>query len=177
MYANAAIFMLAGTETTATLLSGVTYHLLRNPAKLQRLTAEIRSAVNQPSSSDDADDAQDQSQDDKFTLESLQKLKYLSAVLDEGMRLYPPVPSPLWRVTPDGGTTICGGFVPAGTRVAVTAYAASRSRENFRDAELFVPERWLTGESSEEEARRYEGDKREVVQGFSVGGRNCLGRR
>jgi len=116
-------------------------------------------------------------EEDKFTLEALQKLKYLSAVLDEGFRLYPPVPSPLWRVTPKGGTTVWGGYVPAGTRVAVTAYAASRSPVNFKDPEAFVPERWLAGEEEEDEAKRYKGDRREAMQGFSVGGRNCLGRR
>ncbi|KAK4445140.1 cytochrome P450 monooxygenase rdc4 [Podospora aff. communis PSN243] len=156
MYSNAAIFMLAGTETTATLLSGVTYYLLRNPEKLTRLKGEIRGAF--------AADAPGE-----FTMESLQKVRYLSAVLNEGLRLYPPVPSPLWRVTPEGGREICGGYVPGGTRVAVTSYAASRSEENFWDAEDFVPERWLG------EDERYGMDKREVVQAFSVGARNCLG--
>ncbi|EKG09420.1 Cytochrome P450, partial [Macrophomina phaseolina MS6] len=48
MHANGAFLMLAGTETTATLLSGLTYHLLRNPDKLQKLTAEIRSTFASP---------------------------------------------------------------------------------------------------------------------------------
>ncbi|KAK0614378.1 toxin biosynthesis cytochrome P450 monooxygenase [Immersiella caudata] len=156
MHSNAAIFMMAGTETTATLLSGVTYHLLRNPDKLGRLAEEIRGAF--PSDTKE-----------NFTLEALQKLKYLSAVLNEGLRLYPPVPSPLWRVAPREGNEICGDYVPEGTRVAVTAYAASRSDVNFRDAEEFVPERWLGEED------KYASDKREVVQPFSVGARNCLG--
>jgi cytochrome P450 len=155
MYSNAAIFMLAGTETTATLLSGVTYHLLRNPDKLTRLTEEVRGAFQDG---------------DTFTLEELQRLKYLSACLEEGLRLYPPVPSPLWRITPEGGSEICGRHVPGGARVAVTAYAASRSPENFRDPEEFVPERWLGEEG-------YEGDRRDVVQPFSVGPRNCLGQK
>jgi hypothetical protein len=42
--ANAAVLTLAGSETTATLLSGLTYHLLKNPEALRKLTAEIRSA-------------------------------------------------------------------------------------------------------------------------------------
>ena len=44
MHSNAELFMLAGTETTATLLSGLTYYLCRSPWVLQRLTKEIRGA-------------------------------------------------------------------------------------------------------------------------------------
>lgn len=43
MYANSNIFMIAGTETTATLLSGLTFYLLKNPDKLAKLVEEIRS--------------------------------------------------------------------------------------------------------------------------------------
>ena len=42
MHSNASIFMLAGTETTATLLSGLTYYLLTHPEKMEKLLAELR---------------------------------------------------------------------------------------------------------------------------------------
>lgn len=42
--ANAGLLVIAGSETTATLLSGVTYLLLRNPRCLRRVTEEVRSA-------------------------------------------------------------------------------------------------------------------------------------
>lgn len=42
MHSNAGFFMLAGTETSATLLSGLTYYLLKNPSTLEKLTDEIR---------------------------------------------------------------------------------------------------------------------------------------
>ena len=41
---QAAIFIVAGSETTASLLSAVTYLLLINPSALSKLTAEIRGA-------------------------------------------------------------------------------------------------------------------------------------
>lgn len=41
---------------------------------------------------------------------------------------------------------------------------------NFRDPEMFVPERWL-GDP------RYDGDAKEVLQPFSIGPRNCLGKK
>jgi cytochrome P450 len=43
MYGNCRVFMSAGTETTATLLSGLTYYLLQNLAKMSKLIHEIRS--------------------------------------------------------------------------------------------------------------------------------------
>ena len=155
MHSNAAIFMLAGTETTATLLSGMTFYLLKNPDKLSRLTDEIRDSF---------------TPEDQFTLESLQRLKYLAACLEEGLRLYPPVPSPLWRVTPQEGNDICGGWIPGGTRVAVTPFVAFRSPLNFEDAGAFIPERWMPEGG-------YNDDKKHAVQPFSVGPRNCLGKK
>jgi cytochrome P450 len=44
MHANADLLMIAGTETTATMLSGLTYHLLINNDAMGRPTREIREA-------------------------------------------------------------------------------------------------------------------------------------
>lgn len=45
MEANANILIIAGSETTVTLLSGVTYWLLRTPDALRKVTHEIRSSI------------------------------------------------------------------------------------------------------------------------------------
>jgi len=91
--------IIAGSETTATLLSGTTYHLLQNPDKLAILTKEVRDAF---------------SSEDEINISSVNKLKYLLAVLDEGLRIYPPVPGGLPRRVPAPGETILGRYVPAG---------------------------------------------------------------
>src|ERR1700761_3461048 len=44
MHSNGSLFMIAGTETTATLLSGLLYYLLVNPDTMKKLTREIRDA-------------------------------------------------------------------------------------------------------------------------------------
>src|ERR1700755_639339 len=85
MYSNASLFMIAGTETTATELSGMTYYLLKNPDKLKNLTDEIRGAF-----ASDAD----------ITMERVAQLKYVQAVVEEGLRLYPPVANGLPRIVP-----------------------------------------------------------------------------
>ena len=70
--ANASVLIIAGSETTSTLLSGITYLLLRNPEQLERLTDEVRSSFKS---------------DDEITLLSVNKLEYMLACLNEGLRL------------------------------------------------------------------------------------------
>lgn len=65
---------------------------------LQKLTSEIR-------------DAHGSFED--INLESIQRLPYLHAVLQEGLRMYPPVPSILPRRVPAGGAVIDGIWVGA----------------------------------------------------------------
>lgn len=43
---NSMVLIVAGSDTAATLLSGLFYLLLRNPGCLQKITHEIRSAFN-----------------------------------------------------------------------------------------------------------------------------------
>ena len=76
MYVNANLFMIGGTETTARLLSGLTYHLLKNADKMKKLTSEIRGAFER---------------EDDISIERLQQLTYLNACLEEGLRIYPPM--------------------------------------------------------------------------------------
>ncbi|KAI1132311.1 cytochrome P450 [Nemania abortiva] len=152
-YANAELFMVAGTETTSSLLTGLTYYLIRNPDKMKILTDEIRGAFGS-----DAD----------ITFEALRKLEYLNACIREGLRVYPPAPSAFQRVIPEGGNPVMGKWFPAGIRVSVHPTAANLSPVNFRDPKEFVPERWL-GDP------KYKDDVREAHQPFSFGPRNCLG--
>lgn len=80
---------------------------------------------------------------DDITLEGLARLEYLQAVLQEGLRMYPPVPIGLPRVTPEGGSTIDGYWVPPNVSLAVNQFATYRMAENFAKPYEFHPERWL----------------------------------
>ncbi|KAF9694889.1 hypothetical protein EKO04_006712 [Ascochyta lentis] len=157
MDANAVVFLVAGSETTATTLSGTTYLVLKNSAAYSRLVTEIRSAF--PKAAD-------------ITLDAVNALPYLLAVLQEGLRYYPPVPTGFPRVVPGAGQQVSGHFIPGGTSVYVSQHAANHSARNFADADAFVPERWVEGERG----GKYEADRREVVQPFSFGPRSCLGK-
>ncbi|KAL2285704.1 hypothetical protein FJTKL_07712 [Diaporthe vaccinii] len=152
--ANAGLLVVAGSETTATLLSGVTYLLLRNPRCLRRVTEEIRSSF--------------QSEHD-ITFSSVQNLPYMLACLREALRYYPPVAGPMPRVVPKGGANIAGHFVPEGTVVGVAQWLMNHTERNFSDPFGFKPERFLAPEE-------FPGDKLDAVQPFSVGPRDCVGK-
>jgi cytochrome P450 len=98
MHTNADMFMIAGTETTATLASGLIYYLLMNLDKMRTLQDEIRGTFEAC---------------EDMTIGRLAQLKYLNACIEEGLRMYPPVPIGLPRLTPPGGTAICGEWIPA----------------------------------------------------------------
>ncbi|KAH7066434.1 cytochrome P450 [Paraphoma chrysanthemicola] len=154
MNSNASIFMVAGTETTATLLSGLTFLLLTHPKSMEKLVDEIRGTF---------------SSSYNITMEAIAGLPYLNACIKEALRRYPPVPGGPPHKTPADGSTICGHYVPPNVFVAAHQLPTYTSPTFFRDPLDFVPERW-TGDP------RYANDERAVVQPFSVGSRDCLGK-
>ena len=95
--ANGEVIIIGGSETTATLMSGLVFHLLKSPHILEKLNKEVRDAFQSPS---------------QMTFAAEAKLRYLQACLDEALRIYPPVPSMLSRLTEPEGNVISGHFVP-----------------------------------------------------------------
>ncbi|OJJ02879.1 hypothetical protein ASPVEDRAFT_131535 [Aspergillus versicolor CBS 583.65] len=158
--ANSNILIIAGSETTATLLSGITYYLLRNPEVLAKATSEVRAVMNKES-------------DITFQKVSAE-LPYMLACFEEAFRLYPPVPTGLPRRT-ISPVNIAGFDLPIGTTVFVHQSGAYQSPANFHDPQRFIPERWLP-ESKRDPASPFYSDNRDVLQPFSVGPRNCIGR-
>ncbi|KAK8099821.1 Cytochrome P450 monooxygenase [Apiospora kogelbergensis] len=157
MHSNAEIMMLAGTETTASALSGLFYTLLTHPAEMERAKAEVRAAF---ASGRD------------MTLESMGGLKYLHACISEAMRVYPRCRPDSPVLSPKAATWFWGdGFPKVSTNVVVMQAAAYRSPEGWKDPGRYVPERWLGGGSAGE----YRDDRRDWHQPFSFGPRNCLG--
>lgn len=92
------LLIVAGSETSATLLSGVIFYLLKNPSTLERLTNDVRTGFPDIG---------------EMTMQKLAKLPYLNACLQEALRMYPPVPGMLTRDMLPGGGIINGYFIPA----------------------------------------------------------------
>lgn len=100
-----ALFISAGTDTTATALTGWTYFVSTHPEVYSRLTNEMRGALTTESD---------------VVWEKVRELRYLEATLNEALRLFPPSPASQQRIVPRGGATVDGYHLPAGTTVAVS---------------------------------------------------------
>lgn len=99
IYANFSFLTTAGSETTATVLSGAMNYLANNPEKLQVLATEVRQSFKA---------------EGEISLDALRHLPYLNAVINEALRLCPPVPWMLPRRVPASGGEVAGVWLPGG---------------------------------------------------------------
>jgi cytochrome P450 len=129
--------------------------LMRTPHAYKKLTAEVRAFEKV----------------DEMTFLKLQELPYMNACLEEGMRIFPSIPTGLTRTVPKGGDSVAGEWIPGGTTVSVYSWAATHSETNFSQPESFIPERWL-----DESGATYSTDRKDASQPFSLGPRGCIGR-
>jgi cytochrome P450 len=147
------VLIIAGSETSATLLSGAVFYLLKNPSWLHRLQSEL---------------AENFHSEEEMSFASLSQLKVMQAILMETSRIYPPTPTMLPRRTYGQGVVVADTYIPQDVTVGIPQFAAYRSSRNFKNADTFAPQRFLDDEE-------YKDDKRSIIQPFSVGPRNCIG--
>jgi len=141
--------LLAGHETTASTLGWTFYLADKHPEVWQRLHEEAVSALG----------------DRLPTFEDLNNLRYTSMVIEEAMRLYPPV----WILTRQSlAEDEVGGYhVPAGVDVLICPYTMHRNPQFWEDPERFDPERFNPDQSK---AR-----PRYAYLPFGAGPRFCVG--
>ena len=143
----------AGTITTAHSLKTITYHLIANPSSCERLKAELHAAMPTPHA--------------HLPLQCLEQLPYLTAVINEGLRLAYGVSSRLQRVAPDRALVFHDWVIPAGTPVSMTSVHMHNNVDIFPEPRVWKPERWL------EQDPMIRLDRYLVP--FSKGTRACLG--
>lgn len=138
---EAVLNLTAGSDTSATTIRAVLLNVMTRPRLYRLLTEEIDDAISRGLLSKDASTV--------ITEDQAKQLPLLQATIREGLRWYPAVAAELSKVTPPEGDTICGYFVPGGTKVGCSIKAVHRNEELFGpDAESFRPERWLLSSSS-----------------------------
>lgn len=148
LHAQVLTFVTGSFETTGTLLSWVLLLLAEHPSWWKRLREEaISSNV----------------ADSELTT-ALLNLPVLRAVLNEALRLYPPI----WLLSRIAQEDVTLGeyLIPRGTRIYISPYVTQRIEALFPDADSFNPERWLISDNPV--------PKFSFIP-FSRGKRSCIG--
>jgi cytochrome P450 len=141
--------VVAGHETTATGLNWTWYLLSQHPEAEARLHAEFDAAPERH----------------PLDLAASGELPWARAVVDEALRLYPPV----WVFTRNAlEADTLGGFpVAAGTDIMLPTYVIHRHPRYWHDPEAFRPERFAPGGEGQGASFAY--------IPFGAGPRRCLG--
>ncbi|KAL8925403.1 MAG: hypothetical protein Q9208_003495 [Pyrenodesmia sp. 3 TL-2023] len=127
--------LIAGRDSTASLLGNVFFVLARRPDVWAKLRKDVDELNGEPPS-----------------FEQINNLTYLRYVLNETLRLYPVVPLNTRMAVADTVLPLGGGqdgksplFIPAGTNVGWNLYTMQRRTDIYGDdADEFKPERWET---------------------------------
>jgi cytochrome P450 len=133
--------ILAGSDTTSTVLTSAIMYLATTPHAYIALKRVIRDAVASGVVAHGK----------PITFQAALDLPYLQAVIYEAMRVRFPVNYGHYKKVPPGGDTIHGVFLPGGTALGHNSLAITRNEKIFgRDPHLFRPERFLEPECDAE---------------------------
>lgn len=144
-------FFIAGHETTGNVLSWAFYLLLRNPENFEKLHHEINFVVGNHAA----------------TLDDLPKLEYTEMILNETMRLYPPI----WLIERRAinEDKIEQYFFPKNAIMIISPYTIQRHIRYWQEPNKFFPERFLPENSLNR--------PKNVFIPFGLGPRVCIGKQ
>ncbi|CAG8978209.1 hypothetical protein HYALB_00011444 [Hymenoscyphus albidus] len=149
--------LISTSDTTSSTLTCLLFELARQPDVFKRLQGEIDQCFKNYG-------------DDIPGHFELSKLEYLQACIDEALRLYPPLPSGVQRMTPPEGLQIDDDLhIPGDTIVQVPLYTMYRDERLFKCPDRFIPERWTTRRELVTEAACF--------TPFHIGSFSCVGKQ
>jgi len=143
-------FLFAGHETTSLALTYTCYLLAANADIQAQVQTEVDSVLN-----------------DDPTIEDYAQLEYTTAVIEESLRLFPPVYMVLRE--PSRDVRLRGYTLSAGQTMILPQTVVHRDPRWWDDPEMFRPERWL--EHQEPHSHEY------AFFPFGGGPRHCIGMR
>ncbi|KAL3441549.1 cytochrome P450 [Aspergillus insuetus] len=129
------LMIITGSDTTGVAMANAFYFLAKHPVVYKKLQAELDQAFPQISNLVD------------FSYETLRRLPYLEAVINETNRLKPAVPSGQPRQTPPGGLQVDEMWIPGDTIVVIPQHVIQRDDRYFPSGAEFIPERWIEQKS------------------------------
>ncbi len=142
-------YLWAGTETTALTLAWAMYLASAHPEAAERIRREGEEVLG----------------DREPTAADYTALAYTRAVIQETMRIYPPIWG-LIRVA-DGEDEIGGKQVQPGDRIVMFAYGVHHDPRFWEEPEKFMPERWMGDAAKKRQKYTY--------LPFGGGRRSCIG--
>lgn len=135
--------LIAGSDSTAIGLRAILYFLCRHADVYAKLQKEVDDAFNSGAISS------------PVRYSEGAKLEYLNAVVTEALRAHAATGFVLEREVPQGGVTISGTFIPAGTIVGINSWVMHANKQVYgEDAEEFRPERWFDSAERVREMKR-----------------------
>jgi cytochrome P450 len=146
---EAAVIFMAGHETTANTLAWTWYLLSQAPEVAANLHAELDAVLGGRAP----------------TLADVPRLAYTRAIIEETLRLYPPVPMLAREAVRD--TELYGRPVKKNSLVIVVPWLLHRHKQFWDEPDAFMPERFLPG--AERPTDKY------AYVPFSIGPRVCPG--
>ncbi|KAJ3556409.1 hypothetical protein NPX13_g10140 [Xylaria arbuscula] len=149
LHGDAVTIILAGSGTVSVSLTFAFYQLAKDPSQQQKLFDEIKDVK-----------VNDRAQ--------LQNCRYLTAFINETLRLYPPVPTAGNRMTPPQGVTVNNQYIPGGITIVAPKYLIHRLESSYEEADQFIPERWTTRTDMVKENKGF--------APFSQGKYGCIGK-
>ncbi|KAF1999717.1 cytochrome P450 [Amniculicola lignicola CBS 123094] len=149
---EAAIVVGAGSHTTAHTLAMMTYHLLNTPASLEKLLADLDSAMPDPNIC--------------LSWQELEQLPYLRASILEAHRITSLLTTRLIRIAPDETLHYKSYFIPPGTPISMSTHFMHLDPTIFPSPLEFRPERFL-----DDASRGLE----KYIMPYSKGSRACIG--
>ncbi|RDW95068.1 hypothetical protein BP5796_00831 [Coleophoma crateriformis] len=148
------LIIIAGSDTTATVLANCFYYLTKHPHIFKKLQTILDQIFPQGASN--------------FTYEKVKAIPFLEGIINETLRLKPPIIGGLQRVTPPEGLQVDEVYIPGDTIVIVPTQAVQQDARYFQDPTDFAPERWM--EDSELMMNKA------AYAPFSLGVYGCIGK-
>ena len=125
LFGQVFLFVFAGHETTSVTLSWIFYFLAQYPDVQERLRREVKKTLNGK----------------KGNWEIYESIEYLTAVINESMRLRPPGATFGRALNQDDN--ILGYNIPANSIIVIPPYVLHRKPEYWSNPENFNPDRFL----------------------------------
>ncbi|KAJ0425150.1 cytochrome P450 [Aspergillus carlsbadensis] len=153
------LLQIGGSDTTNSTLIFCVYYIATNPA-IQRA---LREEIQQSSSASHGGHATRE----EVTWEEIKSLPLLEAAINETLRMHPPVPGGMPRMTPPQGAHLGDLYIPGNTTVSCPTWTIQMDPDNFTDPTTWNPHRWVTHPA-------HHNTKAWVP--FSVGPFSCVGK-